>query len=69
MPRRRRHSRELLVLLGFGSISLLGIVIAFAAKSWYGFRPGLSQKIELYTGTLSMGAAPLCERRCQESPS
>ena len=34
-PRRQRHSQELLVLLGFHSAFLSGIVIAFPDKSWY----------------------------------
>jgi len=34
-PRRRRHSQELLVLLGFHSAFLSHIVIAFQRQSWY----------------------------------
>ncbi len=42
----RRHSPLLLVLPGFKSSFLLGIVIAFAAKSWYGCGHGLPKNVE-----------------------
>ena len=59
MPRGRRHSRELLVLLGFGSTSLLGIVNSFSAQNPVWLMPQARQ----ICGGLSLRMVP---PRCVE---
>ena len=44
---RRRHSRELLVSLGFHSAFLLGIVIAFSVKNGYRWCQRIPQKTNI----------------------